>query len=194
MSWLKYWLHSQQSRTRSPPVRPVTYWAAARQNQQNTMCAQRNLRSAWSSTWSDQSPLCAQWVAKDPTFLHADSEDSDRTGRMPRLIWVLAGRTCHFVGFVMLRLNFAIIVFLVGYKCWPSFLSLLSHDVTKPIKCLVWSEDWSAWQSAEFDRSLRCPLEEALGLWLPIRRTEKTLIRLSGCSGWSESSLGVQPR
>ena len=33
-----------------------------------------------------QSSLCAQWVAKDPTFLHADSEDSDQTGRMPRLI------------------------------------------------------------------------------------------------------------
>ena len=31
----------------------------------------------------------------------ADSEDSDHTVRMPRLIWVFAGRTCHFVGFVM---------------------------------------------------------------------------------------------
>ena len=36
---------------------------------------------------------CAQWVAKDPSFLHTDSEDSDWTGRMPRLIWVFAGRT-----------------------------------------------------------------------------------------------------
>ena len=35
----------------------------------------------------------SQWVAKDPEFLHADSEDSDQTGRMPRLIWVFAGRT-----------------------------------------------------------------------------------------------------
>ena len=33
-----------------------------------------------------------------------DSEDSDQTGRMPRLICVFAGRTCHFVGFVMRRL------------------------------------------------------------------------------------------
>ena len=37
--------------------------------------------------------LCAQWVAKDPSFLHADSEDSDQTGRMPRLIWVFGRRT-----------------------------------------------------------------------------------------------------
>ena len=42
--------------------------------------------------WSE-SFLCAQWVAKGPSFLHADSKDSDQTGRMPRLIWVFAGRT-----------------------------------------------------------------------------------------------------
>ena len=35
--------------------------------------------------------LCAQWVAKDPSFLHVDSEDSDQCGRMPRLIWVFTG-------------------------------------------------------------------------------------------------------
>ena len=29
--------------------------------------------------WSESS-LCIQWVAKDPSFLHADSEDSDQTG------------------------------------------------------------------------------------------------------------------
>ena len=29
---------------------------------------------------------CAQWVAKDQSFLHADTEDSDQTGRMARLI------------------------------------------------------------------------------------------------------------
>ena len=32
--------------------------------------------------WSESS-LCAHWVAKDPMFLHANSEDSDQTGRMP---------------------------------------------------------------------------------------------------------------
>ena len=76
-------------------------WAASWQNQQNGMCTQWRLRSAWASAQSDQSSLCAQWVAKDPSLLHADSEDSDQAGRMPRLIWVFAGRTCHFVGFVM---------------------------------------------------------------------------------------------
>ena len=56
------------------------------------LCAQQRLRSAWASTQSDQSSPCAQWVAKDTSFLHADSEDSDQTGRMHRLIWVFAGR------------------------------------------------------------------------------------------------------
>ena len=50
------------------------------------MYAKRRLRSAWASAKSDQSLLCAQWEAKDPSVLHADSEDSDQTGQMPRLI------------------------------------------------------------------------------------------------------------
>ena len=56
--------------------------------------------------WSESS-LCAKWVAKEPSFLHADSEDSDQAGQMPRLIWVFARRKNHFVGFVMRRLNFS---------------------------------------------------------------------------------------
>ena len=47
-------------------------------------CTQRIFRS--------ETSLCAQWLAKDPSFLHADNEDSDQTGR-----------TCHLVGFVMRR-------------------------------------------------------------------------------------------
>ena len=54
--------------------------------------------------WSESS-LCTLCIAKDPTFLLADSEVSDQTGRMPRLIWVFAECTCHFVGFVVLRLK-----------------------------------------------------------------------------------------
>ena len=39
----------------------------------------------------------------------AQSEDSDQTGRMSRLIWVFGGRTDHFVGFVLLLL--------IGFFC-----------------------------------------------------------------------------
>ena len=45
------------------------------------------IRPVWS-----ESLLCAQWVAKDSSFIHADSEDADQTGWMPRLIWVFAER------------------------------------------------------------------------------------------------------
>ena len=68
-------------------------WATTWPKPTKWVCTQRRLGSAWASTQSDQSSLCAQWVAKGPWFLHADSEDSDQTGRMPRLIWVFAGRT-----------------------------------------------------------------------------------------------------
>ena len=34
-----------------------------------------------------------QWIAKDPRFLHADSEESYQTGQIPRPICVFPGRT-----------------------------------------------------------------------------------------------------
>ena len=52
-------------------------WAASWQNQQNGMCAQQRLRSAWTTTQSDQSLLCAQWVAKDTSFLHETDAQAD---------------------------------------------------------------------------------------------------------------------
>ena len=76
-------------------------WAALWQNQLNGMCAQRRLTSAWASAQSDQSSLSA-WRKLGSLATHwAHSEDSDQTGRMHRLIWVFAWRTCHYVGFVV---------------------------------------------------------------------------------------------
>ena len=40
------------------------------------------------SEHSDQSSLCAQWVAKGPVFLHADIEDSDQTGWMLDIMYM----------------------------------------------------------------------------------------------------------
>ena len=70
---------------------------------------------------------------------------------------------------------------------------------------VIWATSWqnqqndmcaqrrlrSAWPSAESDQSFRCPHDETLGPQLPIERTAKTQIRLGGCPGWSESSLGA---
>ena len=67
--------------------------------------------------WSELS-LCAHCVAKDPSFLQADSEDSEETGQMPRLIWVFDGRKAHFVGFSHEAAHFRIIII---FAC-PNFL------------------------------------------------------------------------
>ena len=46
-------------------------WAVTWQNQQNDLCTQQRLRSAWASAQSDPSLRCVLfWVAKDPMLLH----------------------------------------------------------------------------------------------------------------------------
>ena len=50
--------------------------------------------------WSESS-LGAQWVAKDPSFLHEDSKDSDQTGSKP----------VSFVGFITRRLIWPVLSF-----------------------------------------------------------------------------------
>ena len=85
----------------------IIFWATSWQNQQNDLYGQRRQTSLDIQPVWIESLQCAQWVAEDPRFLHADSEDTDQTwqtGQMPRLIWVFAGCTCHFVGFVMMLL------------------------------------------------------------------------------------------
>ena len=96
------------------------------------LCAQRRLSSAWAfcpvwsesllSAWRNLWSLATRWAHcedSDQTgpllsawrnhgslaTCWAHCEDSDQTGQMPRLIWVLAGRTCHFIGFVVRRLK-----------------------------------------------------------------------------------------
>ena len=102
---------------------PVEYiWAASWQNQQSGMCAQQRLRSAWASVQSDQSSLCAHWVAKDPSFLHADSEDSDQTGyTVTLLVLSLSYNHCG----LDMPLDIASSVAIKKY---------LSRDMTKPTK------------------------------------------------------------
>ena len=48
------------------------------------MGAQERFRSAFESTSRIRVLACTQWVAKDPSFLHVDSKDSDQTGRSLR--------------------------------------------------------------------------------------------------------------
>ena len=64
----------------------------------------------WATSWQNlpsrsESSLYALSVAKDLMLVQAHNQDSDQTGRMPRLIWVFAGRKSHFA-IVMLWLKY----------------------------------------------------------------------------------------
>ena len=88
--------------------------------------------------------LCVHWVAKYPSFLRADSEYSDQTGRMLRLIRVFAGRTCHFVGFVMRWLSYMFVclsiclnVLLMSTNASSEYLQLFCGEIRNKINMLV---------------------------------------------------------
>ena len=76
-------------------------WAAAWQNQQNYLCAQRRLRSAWASAQTDQS-LC--WALnkrlRTQCFFMRTSKTLIRLGRWPGWSESSLGAH-HFVGFDM---------------------------------------------------------------------------------------------
>ena len=55
------------------------------------------------AVWSESSLSAWRKLGSWATH-YVHSEDSDQTGRMPRLIWVFAEHTCHFVDFVMRQL------------------------------------------------------------------------------------------
>ena len=94
--------------------------------------------STWRKLWS----LATHW---------AHSEDSDQTGRMPRLIWVFTGHTCHFIGFVLRRLSYQFI--------WASSQKLLKTvfqnlikwftvkilNIWTPENCCNYPKIWTLW-------------------------------------------------
>ena len=72
--------------------------------------------------WSESSLSAWRNIGSSAThWVHC--EDSDQTGRMPRLIWVFAGRKGHFVGFVMRWLTFrkCILIFASSLRNKPHF-------------------------------------------------------------------------
>ena len=99
------------------------------------VCAQRRFRSAWASAQSDQSSLCAQYVAKDPSFLHADSEDSNQTGGCPgwSKSWLGAHSfcwLCHIEFFNEIEMMWQINIEWKSYE-WKYISFLLFHHFTK---------------------------------------------------------------
>ena len=132
------------------------------------------IRPVWSESslpaWGKLGSLATQW---------APSEDSDQTGRMPRLIWVFAGHT-----FTLLVLS-----------CRGSIdvRDRAAIHGMKKLNCLRGFEacEWQNVASAKSDQSLLCCLNGYLRTQGVFMRTAKTLVRLGGCPGLSESSLGA---
>ena len=71
-------------------------------------------------------------------------------------------------------------------------LNSKSHDKTNKMACAP-SEDSDQPGHRPSLISLRCALNGLLRAQCFFMRTAKTLNRLGGCPGWSESSLGAQP-
>ena len=72
---------------------PVQYLSRDKTKPTKWVCAYWRLRSSWASAQTDQSSLSA-WRKLWSLATHwAQSEDSNQTGWMPRLIWVFDGRT-----------------------------------------------------------------------------------------------------
>ena len=89
--------HNKMSRSTTKP----TKWPVHQAKTQISL----GIRPVWSgsslSAWRNIGSLATHW---------AHTEDSHQTGRMPRLIWVVAGRTCHPVVFVTRRLKYTKVI------------------------------------------------------------------------------------
>ena len=101
--WYPVWKYSvnwpQHDKTNKMSVRPAKTQISL------------GIRPAWS-----ESLLCTQWVAKDPMFLHADSEDwSDWVEAQADLS--LCWAHTHFVGFVMSRLKYRVQKHVMSGEC-----------------------------------------------------------------------------
>ena len=57
------------------------------------------------------------------------------------------------------------------------------HDKTNKITYSPSEDSCQPGHPPKSDQSLRCPHEESLGPYQPIKRTAKTLISLGGCPG-----------
>ena len=89
VTWLIYQTTSWQKNQKHDKTNTMTF--ALSEDSHQHACVDHAI-------WS-RSSLCAQWEAKDPRFVRADSEDSDQT------ISVFAWRTSNFVGFVVRQLK-----------------------------------------------------------------------------------------
>ena len=119
------WYELQNDKTNKIPVRQAKTQISL------------GIRPVWSesslSAWRNFGSLASNW---------ADSEDSDQTGWMPKLIWIIDGRTGDFVGYVM-RWFIAFLAYCSNktrsycYYCIPAELMINTEIISKYIPCFV---------------------------------------------------------
>ena len=100
--------------------------------------------------WSESS-LSAWRNLGSLTTHKADSEDSDQNGRIPMLIWVFAGCTCHFVGFIRRRLKSWWLYMYMHIQC---IFSVLYNCISAVHKYLIGAISlfkgiWNLWFTKE---------------------------------------------
>ena len=151
-----------------PYVRRHTFWHYT----------QRRLESPCTFAQSDQSLLSA-W--RNFVFLATQNAHCEGSANVQADL-NLKGRTCPKVRFLTVWL---ICLDEQHNTIWASARQNQENDMCAQRRLI------SALASAQSDQSLCCPHEKSLGPKLPVECTAKTLIRLGGCPGWSESSLGA---
>ena len=132
------------------------------------------IRAVWS-----ESSLGAFEKVKDAKSLHADNGCSCQTAWMHRLVWVLIGRSCQKVRFLIVWLIYFYLLYEPAHDITNRIVRPAKTEISLGIHP-VWSESsLSTWRK--------------FGSLLSIERTAKTLIGLGGCPSWAESSLGAHP-
>ena len=158
------------------------HWATAWQNQQNDLCTQQRLSSAWASTKSDHSLHCLHEKAFGPWLWLEPKWRLIRQGRCPGWSESSLGAR-HFVHFVMCwliliysstnRLTITEVVYLCNHACnFFCFILEINYLVVDiKMSCLVIKPTkWvcaqlrlrSAWACAKSDQSLHSLHEESL--------------------------------
>ena len=96
-------------------------------------------------------------IKKYSILLIVDSEDSDQTGWIPRLIWVFAGCTEHLVGFVMRRLIYRtnwynLTKFWICIDIDKIYIGIAKHQfslIYNRVMALEWCQDFLSAQYLE---------------------------------------------
>ena len=129
---------------------------------------------------------------------YAPSEDSDQPGQMPRLIWVSAGRICHFVKFAQADLSLRW-VHMPFCKCpgWSVFTGRICHFVgfvTMRLKLHCWTIflNWD-WLLDTVEWVILCLVDYEIIVELNFRRSVILDFFLKQGSSLSEAEILFNP-